>query len=456
MSRRTFVVLIVAFALLAIATTVRSGWLYLVSSMLLATIPVGLLSGWRATRRLEVERECPAEVFEGEPFQVKLKVMNSGRMGRYLVSFRDRQFGGGNGGGMMGELRRRRAELKAFVRAEGADAVGGPRTPVHAKAPRGEATISVDSLPAGEAVEAAYELVAPRRGIFEEAELTVSSGGVFGGVSMKRRMLVPSRLTVFPAVSPIDFFPFDPVVSVALAESYEWGRKGMGQDYYGVREYVHGDSLRHIHWRSSARQGKLIVKEYQQEFMPTAGLLLLLGLPHHGDARVNSLEDGLRAAASILDYYTGMGSVPRLIVPRDGGFEFVERETLHGCLEVLAGYEPPSGRMGTDAGGDRSLLPRAVYFAREMLGQGRSLTVVTNAPVGEVARSLGGMNGAEEVSLVLVVEESYRPGWDERRAAQVTEEVGRGARGRPDKLYFLTRGAEIGRCLSEPLNTTAA
>ena len=55
------------------------------------------------------------------------------------------------------------------------------------------------------------------------------------------------------------------------ADSYEWGRKGIGQDYYGVREYVRGDSLRHIHWRSSARHGQLIVKEYQQEFRPTAG-----------------------------------------------------------------------------------------------------------------------------------------------------------------------------------------
>ena len=46
-------------------------------------------------------------------------------------------------------------------------------------------------------------------------------------------------------------------------------------------------------------------------------------------------------------------------------------------------------------------------------GQGRSLTVVTNTGAGELARSIGGINGAEEVSLVLVVEESYGPGWDE-------------------------------------------
>lgn len=456
MSRRTFVIIIVAVALLAIATTVKSGWLYLVSSVLFAIVPVSLLSGWRATRRLEVVRQCPAEVFEGEPFSVRLTVRNAGRFGRYLVSFRDRQFGGGAGAGIDRKLRVRRDRLVAFIRAEGTGEGGIAGAGLEVNAPRGEATVAIDSLPAGESVEAAYELVAPRRGIFAETEILVSSGGVFGGASIRRRILAPSALTVFPAVSPIDHFPFDPVVSVALAESYEWGRKGAGQDYYGVREYVHGDSLRHIHWRSSARQGQLIVKEYQQEFRPTAGLLLILGRPRNGDGVKNSLEDGLRAAASILDYYTGMGSVPRLIVPRDGGFEFVERETLHGCLEVLAGYQPPGGREESDAEEGQLLLPRGVGFAREMLGQGRSLTVVTNAPVDELARSMVGLNGAEEVSLVLVVEESYGPGWDENKAARVAEEVGRSARGRPDRFYFLTRGAEIGRCLSEPLSGTAA
>lgn len=450
MSRRTFVVVIVAVALLAIATTIRSGWLYLVSSMLLATIPVGLLSAWRATRHLEVARKCPGEVFEGKPFQVTLTVKNAGRFGRYLVSISDRQFGGGEREGAASRLRRRRSELKAFIKAEGYDEEKPVAAAVHASA-----KVSIDSLPAGEAVEVSYELVAPRRGVHTEAGLTASSGGIFGEVVVKRRMLVPSRLTVFPAVFPIDHFPFDPAVSVAPADSYEWGRKGMGQDYYGVREYVRGDSLRHIHWRSSARHGQLIVKEYQQEFRPTAGLLLLLEKPRAGDDVSNSLEDGLRAAASILDYYTGMGSVPRLIVPRNGGFEFVERETLYGCLEVLAGYEPPEARGADDESG-HLLIPPGVGYARDMLGQGRSLTVVTNAPVGRVARSLGGLNGAEEVSMVLVVEESYRTGWDERSSARVIEEVGRGVQGRQDRLYFLTRGAEIGRCLSEPLSITAA
>jgi len=40
-------------------------------------------------------------------------------------------------------------------------------------------------------------------------------------------------------------------------------RAGSGNELFGVREYRAGDSLRRIHWRSSARRGELVVREYE-------------------------------------------------------------------------------------------------------------------------------------------------------------------------------------------------
>jgi uncharacterized protein (DUF58 family) len=40
-------------------------------------------------------------------------------------------------------------------------------------------------------------------------------------------------------------------------------RAGSGNEPFGVREYQAGDSLRRIHWRSSARRGQLVVREYE-------------------------------------------------------------------------------------------------------------------------------------------------------------------------------------------------
>lgn len=40
-------------------------------------------------------------------------------------------------------------------------------------------------------------------------------------------------------------------------------RAGSGTELFGIREYRAGDSLRRIHWRSSARHGELVVREYE-------------------------------------------------------------------------------------------------------------------------------------------------------------------------------------------------
>ena len=46
-------------------------------------------------------------------------------------------------------------------------------------------------------------------------------------------------------------------------------RAGSGNELFGIREYQPGDSLRRIHWRSSARHGRLVVREYEPPGLQT-------------------------------------------------------------------------------------------------------------------------------------------------------------------------------------------
>jgi uncharacterized protein (DUF58 family) len=67
-----------------------------------------------------------------------------------------------------------------------------------------------------------------------------------------------------------------------------------------VREYVPGDAYNRIHWKTSARQAQLLVKEFELE--QTADLWLFLDLyapTHTGVGDESTLEYGVRAAASI-------------------------------------------------------------------------------------------------------------------------------------------------------------
>ncbi len=51
-------------------------------------------------------------------------------------------------------------------------------------------------------------------------------------------------------------------------------RAGSGSELLGIREYRPGDSLRRIHWRSSARHGELVVREYEPPGIHTLGIYL--------------------------------------------------------------------------------------------------------------------------------------------------------------------------------------
>lgn len=51
-------------------------------------------------------------------------------------------------------------------------------------------------------------------------------------------------------------------------------RAGSGNDLFGVREYRGGDPLRRIHWRSTARHGELVVREYEPPGIRTVCIVL--------------------------------------------------------------------------------------------------------------------------------------------------------------------------------------
>src|ERR1700682_2289144 len=57
-----------------------------------------------------------------------------------------------------------------------------------------------------------------------------------------------------------------------LEASAAGSRAGTGTELFGVREYRPGDPLRRIHWRSSARHGELIVREYEPPGVQTLGI----------------------------------------------------------------------------------------------------------------------------------------------------------------------------------------
>jgi uncharacterized protein (DUF58 family) len=116
-------------------------------------------------------------------------------------------------------------------------------------------------------------------------------------------------------------------------------RRPTGYELHGVREYVEGESLRNVHWRSTARRGRLMVKELEDA--PSDEVAVLLDGDELGAAG-ESFEVVVRAAGSILQAHVRRGRRCSLVVnsaTREVQSVASEGEWLR-ALEVLAGAEP--------------------------------------------------------------------------------------------------------------------
>jgi uncharacterized protein (DUF58 family) len=88
----------------------------------------------------------------------------------------------------------------------------------------------------------------------------------------------------------------------ALAGADRKQRKpGPEGDFYGVRQWRNGDSLRLMHWRTSARTGKFVVRQFEQAHNRDAAVLLDLWLPERpSQVQVENVELAVSFAATVL------------------------------------------------------------------------------------------------------------------------------------------------------------
>ncbi|MCX6059483.1 MAG: DUF58 domain-containing protein [Chloroflexi bacterium] len=111
------------------------------------------------------------------------------------------------------------------------------------------------------------------RGGFLLGPTRISTGDPFGFFSTSKEIESTQTLVVFPVIFEINSFQFPPGL---LPGGQVIRRKSSDITPHaaGVREYVHGDAMKRIHWPTSARRNQLMVKEFEQD--PQAEIWLYL------------------------------------------------------------------------------------------------------------------------------------------------------------------------------------
>ena len=264
--------------------------------------------------------------------------------------------------------------------------------------------------------------VSPRRSVRAQAVVTPTLRGRIEFVSVRiwttfpfglARKSVTFELPAAAIVRPVEL-PLRREVIEELSAPATWGEgaerlPGHGDEFFALREYTPGDSLRRISWRRSARTGDLVVR---QEALPAPMKLWVVLLLQRADATVAAgalRERAIALAAALVRSASASGMAIGLVAPgvarppRTGhrhvdllvcdlavseGAEPVDVSAVAGrsgaCVVVSAGAPAP----GIIAHRSRTLQAESIasLVVRELAQPGLTLLGSSEAPPG-VAQS---------------------------------------------------------------------
>ena len=204
-------------------------------------------------------------------------------------------------------------------------------------------------LPAGTTGSMHYRVRPIARGDQAFSQVEIRKRSNFGLWLMRQRIGAAETVRVYPNFAAISRY-------AALAQNQrlmqigviQQRRRGEGQDFRQLRDYRQGDSLRSVDWKATARSGKLISREFQEERNQQVVLLLDCGrrmLAHDGaiahfDHALNaalllasvSLRHG--DAVGLLTMGTGAAESVRFVAPRKSP------TTINTLLESVYDLQP--------------------------------------------------------------------------------------------------------------------
>ena len=205
-------------------------------SLCAALLVGGLAAGLPFRPRVKLSRRLPPPVSAGDTLHYRVLVENRGRWPARKVVVEERSLP---------------PELK----------------------PKDEPPV-IEVLAPGERAEVSLSLDCSLRGAYELPWLQASSFFPSALVKWPRRTREKDRLLVYPRFTPLARF------DVPHGRNYQPGgipiasSVGESTELAGTREFREGDRTRDIHWPSLARTGRLVVKEYQEEYFVRLAMVL--------------------------------------------------------------------------------------------------------------------------------------------------------------------------------------
>jgi uncharacterized protein (DUF58 family) len=191
---------------------------------------------------------------------------------------------------------------------------------------------------------AELSMLPARRGRYELRGGAVALTDPLGLTASESVRSPGQTLLVYPRFWTMDRF------EIPLGRRYQPGgiplssSTGDAIEFVGTRDYREGDALRHIHWRSWARRGQPVVKEFQEEYFCRIAIILDTFLPERPSPRaLAGFEAGISVVASVADFFSRSEYIVDILAAGPDLYEVSAGRSLaylENILDVMACLEP--------------------------------------------------------------------------------------------------------------------
>jgi uncharacterized protein (DUF58 family) len=317
----------------------REGWYYLLITAIvfggalfkevnLLLILAGMLLGpvllnWQAVginlRGLSIERKLPRGLSAGDWLSVSLHLSNARRrLGTWAVVVQE--------------------QIERVTAAAGN----------HHGDPLACPEVFFPYVPAGQSRKGGYRGRLLERGRYRFGPLQLSTRFPFGLFSRTITVGQCETLIVLPRLGRLTEGWAGRRLEAFAGVDRRSFRPGMEGDFYGVREWRSGDSRRLIHWRRSARLGKLVVRQFAQPRSRDVAVVLDVWQPQRPTAeQLDNVELAVSFAATVLADACRKGGSSASLAIGNPDPEYLEAPAsaalLQGLMEQLATIEAASG-----------------------------------------------------------------------------------------------------------------
>jgi uncharacterized protein (DUF58 family) len=274
---RIIVILAVGVGFAAINT--GNNLLYLLLGWLCSFIVASGVLSEMTLKKLVVERRPPPQIYAGEPFLMEVVIKN-GKPNRasYSIEVEDLQ----------GAVKKTPLDKRCYFL----------------------------KIPENKQQRTSYRHTFVRRGAYTLTGYRLATKFPFALFRKSRDVEAPLQLVVFPARVPV---PRPPPRAATRGEAVadRLGRRG---EFFGLREHRAGDDRRDVHWKASARTGRLLVREYEDELARKVVIGVDNALPQMvrdaledaalapaDEAQIAAVERAISVAASLAAVYLEAG-----------------------------------------------------------------------------------------------------------------------------------------------------